>query len=204
MKQAVIRRAAGLGIGIAVLLAGSAQAATFPTSPVDTSGCTSPLLTQPFSTARDGNWYTLMPGESPGSFDGTGWTLTGGAKIVTTTTANGSTGSVLDLPSGSTAVSPVMCVTSAYPTARTMVRNATGGDGVHFQVSYEGTRTWTQPQETGQVHGNQTNWTLSGNINVHPADNVTGWQPVRFTLVGGGKSSNFQVYDFYVDPRLMH
>src|ERR1700748_2510925 len=105
MKYAVLRRAAGLGIGIAALLAGSAQAATFAPSPVDTSWCMSPLLTQPFSGAKDSNWYTLMPGESSGGFDGTGWTLSGGAKIVTTTEADGSTGTVLDLPSGSTAVS---------------------------------------------------------------------------------------------------
>ena len=204
MKYAVLRRAVGLGLGIAALLAGSAHAATVPTSPLDTSGCTSPLLTQPFAAAHDGNWYTLMPGESPGGFDGTGWTLTGGAQIVTTTLADGSVGSVLDMPSGSTAVSPVMCVTSAYPTARTLVRNVTGGDGVHFKVSYDGTQTWAQPQETGQVHGNHNGWTLSDNVNVHPANNVTGWQPVRFTLVAGGKSSDFQVYDFYVDPRCAH
>ena len=85
-----------------------------------------------------------------------------------------------------------------------MVRDVTGSEGVHFQVSYEGTKTWSQPQETGQVHGSQSNWTLSGNVNVHPANNVTGWQPVRFTLVAGGKSSDFQVYDFYVDPRCAH
>ncbi len=199
MKSAVLRRAVGLGIGIAALAAGSAQAATV-TSPVDTSGCTTGAFSQPFASAKDSNWYTLMPGESAGSFDGTGWTLTGGAKLVTTTLADGSVGTVLDLPSGSTAVSPVMCVTSAYPTARTMVRNVTGGDGVHFKVAYEGTHTWVQPQETGQVHGNQSKWTLSGNVNVHPANNVTGWQPVQFTLTAGGKGSDFQVYDFYVDP----
>jgi hypothetical protein len=199
MKSVVLRRAVGLGIGIAALAATSAQAATV-TSPVDTSGCTAGALAQPFASAHDSNWYTLMPGESAGSFDGTGWTLTGGAKLVTTTLADGSVGTVLDLPSGSTAVSPVMCVTSAYPTARTMVRNVTGGDGVHFRVAYEGTNTWAKPQETGQVHGNQSKWTLSDNVNVHPANNVTGWQPVRFTLAAGGNDSQFQVYDFYVDP----
>lgn len=201
MKNAVLRRAVGLGVGIAVLAAGSAQAATTVTSPADTSGCTAGALTQPFASAHDANWYTLMPGERDGDFAGSGWTLTGGAKIITTLLADGSVGSVLDMPSGSTAISPMMCVTSAYPTARTLVRNVTGGDGVHFRVAYEGTHTWAQPQETGQFHGNgHANWTLSGNINVHPANNVTGWQPVQFTLLAGGHDSEFEVYDFYVDP----
>jgi hypothetical protein len=200
MKYAVLRRAVGLGIGIAALLAGSAQAATLPASMIDTSGCASPALTQPFASTHDSNWYTLMPGESAGSFDGTGWQLSGGARIITTTLSDGSVGSVLDLPSGSKAVSPVMCVTSAYPTARTMVRDVAGSEGVQFYVSYQGTHTWDQPQNTGQVHGNQTLWTLSSNVNVHPG-NLPGWQPVRFVLVPGGKTSDFQVYDFYVDPR---
>jgi hypothetical protein len=199
--RVLVRRAFGLGLGIMALAAGSAQAATTVTSPVDTSACTAGAMTQPFASAKDNHWYTLMPGESAGNFDGTGWTLTGGAQLITTTLADGSTGTVLDMPSGSTAVSPVMCVTSAYPTARTLVRNVTGGDGVHFRVAYEGTKTWAQPQETGQFHGNgHAAWTLSGNVNVHPANNVTGWQPVQFTLVAGGHDSEFQVYNFYVDP----
>src|SRR5947209_15603384 len=112
MKYAVlVRRAAGMAVGLAALLAGSAHAAT--TAPfVDTSACTDPMLSQPFASAHDNRLYTLVPGESSGSFDGTGWQLSGGAQIVTTTLADGLTGTVLDLPSGATAVSPTMCVPS--------------------------------------------------------------------------------------------
>ena len=119
---------------------------------------------------------------------------------MTTTLANGSTGTVLDLPSGAKAVSPTMCVTSDYPTARTMVKDVVGSEGVFFYVSYEGTNTWDSPRNTGQVHGNNTAWTLSGKVNVQPSG-TPGWQPVRFTLIGGGKTSRFQIYDLYVDPR---
>ena len=56
--------------------------------------------------------------------------------------------SVLDLPSGSKAVSPTICVTSSYPTARTMVRNVIGAEGVFFYVSYAGTKTWATPRRT--------------------------------------------------------
>lgn len=167
----------------------------------DTSACAAPDVSQPFMAANDKNWYALAPGESSDGFDGTGWTLSGGSSIETEPLADGSTGPVLDLPSGSMAISPPMCVSAQYPTARTMVRNAVGGDGVQVFVGYAGTKTQAQPQGSGQVHGNKTAWTTSPAFGIHPG-NLPGWQLVRFTLVGGGKSSDFQVYDFYVDPRM--
>jgi hypothetical protein len=189
-------RSLTLGGLIAAFAAVPAQAAT---TSLDTSMCSNPLLAQPFLYAGDNNWYTLMPGETPGNFDGTGWTLSGGAKIVTTKIADGSTASVLDLPSGSKAVSPTICVTSAYPTARTMVRNVVGSEGVFFYVSYEGTSTWNTPKNTGQVHGANTAWTLATPVNLQPY-NTFGWQPMRITLIPGGKTSDFQLYNLYVDP----
>jgi hypothetical protein len=198
-KALLVGRLLALAVVIAAVISNSAKAAT---STVDTSMCnTNPLLTQPFLSAGDNNYYTLVPGQTADNFEGTGWTLTGGAKLVSTTLGDGATGSVLDLPSGSKAVSPTMCVTSAYPTARMMVRDLVGSEGVFFYVSYAGTSTWNTPKNTGQVHGSGTAWTLSGSVNLQPY-NVTGWQPVRFTLIPGGNSSNFEVYNFYVDPRM--
>jgi hypothetical protein len=164
----------------------------------DTSSCSAPALTQPFTSAGDSNWYTLTPGETPGSFNGAGWTLSGGASIKA---GQSGTGSVLDLPSGSQAVSPPMCVASDYPTARTMVRDVAGAQGVHIYVAYAGTKTATQAQNVGQVHGQQSAWTLSNPFNVHPGK-LPGWQLMRFTLVPDGQSSDYQVYNFYVDPHM--
>jgi len=177
--------------------AASAQATTSPAK--ETSLCLEPTLTQPFQYAGDSNYYVLAPGQTPGNFEGTGWTLSGGASIKTTTLADGSTGYVLDLPSGSKAVSPSFCVTSEYPTGRTLVRDVSGSQGVYLNVSYEGTTTWNKPKNTGQVHGNGTEWTLSTPVNLQP-ENVTGWQVVRLTLIPGGTKSEFQTYNFYVDP----
>jgi hypothetical protein len=196
-NRVLARRAIGIALGIVAVAGGSAQAAT--TAPVDTSMCSDPLLSQPFTSAHDNNWYTLAPGESADMFNAAGWQLSGGARIITTTLADGSAGSVLDLPSGSKAVSPTMCVTSEYPVARTMVRDVVGSEGVFFYVGYEGTNTWANPRNTGQVHGNQTAWTLANPVNVQP-NGAQGWQLARFTLVAGGKTSDFQLYDFYVDP----
>src|SRR5947209_3117450 len=115
MKKAIlVRRALGLAVALAAVGAGSAQAAT-------TAGqCPPATLSHPF--AGDSRWYTLAPGETADNFAGTGWVLTGGAKIVTQTLADGSIGSVLDLPAGSTATSPGMCVDSSYPLARMQTR----------------------------------------------------------------------------------
>ena len=190
-------RAVGLAMILGSLMAAPAQAAT---SSIDTSACSNPLLSQPFLASGDSNWYTLMPGESSDNFAGDGWQLSGGAKIVATKLADGTTGSVLDLPSGSKAVSPIICVTSSYPTARTMVRNVKGSEGVFFYVEYEGTKTWGHPKNTGQIHGNGNEFTLVTPVNLQP-ENTSGWQPMRITLVPGGKHSDFEVYDLYLDPR---
>jgi Neuraminidase (sialidase) len=185
----------GLVSLVAAFAAIPAQAA------VDTSSCETPEFAQPFRYVNDSNWYTLLPGENPGQFEGTGWQLSGGAKVVTTTLPDGSTSQVLDLPSGSQAVSPIICVTSEYPTARGVVRNVKGSEGIFYYVEYEGTNTWGHPKNTGQVHGSGSSWTAVTPVNMQPF-NTAGWQPMRITLKPGGKTSDFQIYDLYVDPRM--
>ena len=194
-----------LGVMSAAILIAAAPAQAGKSTSTQTKEITSPsqcvesVLTQPFLYAGDTNYYTLAPGQTPGDFAGTGWTLSGGASIKTTTLGDGSTGSVLDLPSGSKAVSPAFCVTSEYPTARTMIRDVAGSQGVYYYVSYLGTSTWENPKNTGQVHGTATEWTLATPVNMQPY-NVAGWQVVRLTLVPGGATSDYQLYNLYVDP----
>lgn len=204
MQYLFSSRTVGLSGVLAVLLIGtgaSSAAAHSETTPVDTSACAAAAFSQPFQSLKDQNWYTLAPGQTPGHFSGDGWTLSGGAQVVQTRGGNGEGASVLDLPSGAKAISPPMCVTSDYPKARTMVRNVVGNEGVRFFVSYAGTKTWDAPKGTGQVKGSQDDWTASSPINIHP-DSDDGWQLVRFTFVPGGSDSHFQIYDFYVDPRM--
>jgi hypothetical protein len=194
------RTAASRGLAVAAIASAALAIASTPAAAtVDTSMCSNPLLTQPFLAWGDHNWYALVPGQSPDSFAGTGWTLSGGATITTTNLYDGTTGPVLNLPSGSKAVSPVFCVTSSYPTARMMVRDVKGSEGVFFYVSYEGTSTWNTPKNTGQVHGQNTAWTLATPVNLQPY-NVSGWQPMRITLIPGGTTSDFQIYNLYDDP----
>jgi hypothetical protein len=185
----------GLGTLIALFAAIPAQAS------VNTSQCSANEYSQPFRYAGDSNWYTLSGGESYDNFGGEGWQLSGGARLVTETLSDGTSGQVLDLPSGSKAVSPVVCVTSKYPTARGTVRNVKGSEGVFFYVEYEGTNTWEHPKNTGQIHGNANAWTLVTPVNMQPF-NTPGLQPMRISLIPGGKTSDFQVYNLYVDPRM--
>lgn len=200
------RRISGL-IGMFVVLAaglvaGPAVAKPLPYAQlsVDTSMCFAPPVSQAFLSAKDTNWYTLAPGQSVDNFDGGGWTLSGGAQIVSAQLADGQTGSVLDLPSGSTAVSPSICVASDYPTARTMVHNGPGAN-VAFAVSYDGTKSWDKPQPAGGIKGSGTGWSVSNPFQVHPGD-LPGWQLVRFTLAANGKGSDTKIYNFYIDPRM--
>jgi hypothetical protein len=190
-----------LTTGVAFLSAGPAHAAALNTSGMTwgtVASCVDPALTQPFLSAGDANWYTLAPGENAGSFDGSGWTLTGGASI---RAGQNGAGAVLDLPSGAQAISPPMCVASDYPTARTMVRDVVGAEGVQVSVAYAGTKTESAAQSVGQFHGQRSAWTLSNPVNIHPG-NLPGWQLVRFALTGAGTRGDFQVYNFWVDPHM--
>jgi len=203
MKQSLFR---GIGIGAAVAAFGAVPAqALAQSAAATTASCTNPLLTQPFLTWGDSHWYALAPGEAADDFAGAGWTLTGGAKIVTTTLQDGTRGSVLDLPRGSKAVSPTVCLTSAYPTARMMIRNASGSNGgdVGFSVSYAGTSTADAPLQTGKFKttgsaGVAGAWSLSAPADLDPST-TAGWQLMQVTLTADGPKE-FQVYNLYLDP----
>jgi hypothetical protein len=197
-------RSLGAGGLTAVLLAGLlagpavAKTTTIQQPAVDTSACVNPQLSQPFLSTNDTNWYMLAPGQTPAGFNGGGWTLSGGAQITAAQLADGQTGSALDLPSGSEAVSPVMCVTADYPTARVMARGATAG-GITFSVSYAGTKTADNAKKTGKIQTKGAGWSLSDPFSTNPGI-LAGWQLVQFTF--SSKQAHAQLYDFYVDPRM--
>lgn len=174
---------------------------------ISASSCADPTLTQPFTSWSDSNYYALAPGQSDSNFTGTNWYLMGGANITSTTLDDGTTGNVLDMPSGSLAISPPMCVAYNYPTARTMVRAKSGTGGVDVYVAYFNGTSY-QVTNGGNASGNSTNnaggngngnaWGLSGQINLNPST-TSGWQIARFALYASG-SGEYQLYNFYVDP----
>ncbi|MFL5822620.1 MAG: hypothetical protein ACJ764_04180 [Solirubrobacteraceae bacterium] len=181
-------------------LPAAASAARHSTS-TTTPACSAPALAQIYSWAQDTNWYAAIPGEKWDSFSSGGWTLSGGAKFVTTTLADGKRGTMLYMPSGAKAVSPSVCVTNSYPAARTEIRNEKGTAGVSISVAYMGAKAWGANQLSGTVTGVNTGWTLPVPFNIFPSS-ASGWQLARFTLVANGSAGVFDISNFYVDPRM--
>jgi hypothetical protein len=168
--------------------------------------CQAPVLSQPFSTFNDNRHYVLAPGGDFSDPSGAGWQFFGGAQIVQDTRPDGTTGGSLYMPSGSTAVSPVMCVDMTYPTARLWARTLAGDGDVNFSVSYAATKTELRPQSVGHVKGDRRGWKLSGDVHIKPelAGKDEGWRRVAFVLTAGGRTGEFQLDNIYVDPRMSH
>jgi len=194
MKQH-LRTSGALGMAgvLVALVIGPAQSAAAATT---AAYCPPTTLFQPFS--GDSRWYTLTPGEAANAFAGTGWLLTGGARIETQTLAGGGTGTVLDLPAGSTATSPAMCVDSTYPLARMETR--TLGRAPDNSATF-----YTVPVGRSTLSGGMPvlgtpSWATS------PPDNVAGGgtaaEQVQFKFVAGRHAADLQVYNLYIDPRM--
>ncbi len=199
MKASIFRWSPGLGAVIALLGAGSAQAARWTGAPSSASACAVPALTQPFLSFGDPNWYAIAPGESYDNFSGSGWTLAGGARIVATKLSDWTTGDVLDLPHGATATSPAMCVTNDYTSARTMVREVTGSVGVSMSVAYGSSAS--DFDSVGTVKASGMQWSLSPVVSITPVGSP-GWQFAWYVFVATGATGEDQLYNFYVDPRM--
>jgi hypothetical protein len=183
----------GMAGVLVALVIGPAQSAAAATT---AAFCPPATLSQPF--AGDGRWYTLTPGEAANAFAGTGWLLTGGARIATERLADGTTGTVLDLPAGSTATSPAMCVDGSYPLAR-MVTRTLG------KAPDNSTKFYTVPVGSHTLSGGMPvlgtpSWTTS------PPDNVAGAgtaaAEVQFRFIAGPKAADLQVYNLYIDPHM--
>lgn len=164
--------------------------------------CPGQSFAQSFLALGDANYYTLVPGSQ---FDapGEGWELRNGASIVTATRPDASAGGVLDLPSGAVAVSPPVCVTLQYPSARTWIEDVQGGGGVAVGVFYAGTRWAGLP--VGFLTASQGDgWELSRPFDVRPqlAGGEEGVREVRFVFANVSKGSDFHLSGLYVDPRM--
>jgi hypothetical protein len=203
----------GLAAGVALVAAFATTAPALADDGVvaQTTGasqqeCQAPVLSQPFWGLRDTRHYVLAPGGDFSDPSGAGWQFFGGARVVDDIKPDGSVGGSLYMPSGSTAVSPVMCVDMTYPTARLWARTL-GGDGdVNFSVAYAATKSELKPQSVGHVRGDRSGWRLSGDVHIKPelAGKDSGWRRVAFVLTAGGRTGEFQIDDIYVDPRASH
>ncbi len=182
------------------LLAG-ALAALALASPANAATCAG-KSSQPFSPWGDFNFYELAPN---GTLESTnGWTLTGGAKLVSGSEPFAVTGRLgrysLSIPAGATATSPAMCIDDARPTFRFFARAAQGS-----AASLRAEAIVERPSQyaaLGSVSGS-TAWApvapMSTGANTLLLDSKgTVAVRLRFTATG-----DWQIDDLFVDPRKM-
>jgi hypothetical protein len=196
--------AAGFTAAIACAAFASPASAGIITS--SAQSCDDSPITQPFSRFGDNANYKEIGDFESGT---SGWTLSGGAKVVAgneTYKVGGSTDakSVL-LPSGSSAVSPFTCVGLAEPTLRLFAKRNSALLGlvstltVQMQVQTSlGLSLWL-PVLPGDLGGGSWHPTakmpLLANLLTLSATDRT---PVRFRITP--LLGSWQIDDVYVDP----
>ena len=124
MRRVLI--AAVTAVAVTGAIAGPANAGIL-TAPV--TDCGDESLSQPFAGFGDTSQYKVVKG---GSFEGSldGWTVTGGAKVVSGNepwkVGGASHGKSLVLPAGSSVITPPACVGLAEPTLRFFAKKNSG------------------------------------------------------------------------------
>ena len=118
------------GIALAGLPATSSAAL------ISGGACDNSSLSQPFAQYGDSNEYKLVTG---GNFEGSlsGWTLSGGARVINGGNPDGSSGHSLYLPAGASVTTPFTCVNAAYPSFRLFARNDSLLSTIVPQVVYK-------------------------------------------------------------------
>jgi hypothetical protein len=199
-RNSWLRVAAGVFAGALAsgALAAPAHAGLLTTSAV---GCQDGALTQPFAAWRDNADYKNVATFENGT---PGWTLTGGAKVVAGNEPAHVSGSgdakSLQLPIGSTATTPPVCVGLAEPTLRFFAKRNSGllsSVVVSVQVQTSLGVWLTLPLGVdlgGAWHPSGRMLILANLLPLLPPDRTA----VRFTfapLLG-----SYQIDDVYVDP----
>jgi hypothetical protein len=187
----ITRRLSCLAVASLALLALSSAPA------LAASTCEGQSFSQPFAALGDSNYYTLVAG-SQFNAPSEGWRLSDGAQIVEATRPDGSSGGVLDIPEGAHAVSPPVCVTLLYPSARAFISNATSG-GLRVAVAYASTGVIAR---VAGIRG-QAGWTLSEPFSVMPELGGAGEETRNVRFIFTGRSGDTHLYGLYVDPRMI-
>ena len=197
----------GAMTALAVGVFGGAGSASAGVLVATGTNCPSQAFSQAFAPFGDSHSYTLVPngGLERGA---TGWHLDGSARVVSGNEpwkVSGNGHYSLDLPSGSSAVTPSLCVGLEHPTVRFFARRTRGGLlnlstlAVSAVVHLNGGGTLDVP--VGVVLGDGT-WKptpaylyLGNVLSVLASDSTP--MSFRFTPLLGGE---WQIDDVYVDP----
>jgi hypothetical protein len=182
-------------------LAAPANAGVLTESATD---CDAPVISHPFAQWGDNASYKPV-GDSGFEAGAAGWKLSGGAKVVggneSYTVAGADDSRSLELPAGSSATSPTVCVGLSEPTLRFFARKNSGllsTMAVSIKVETSLGLVVTVPIGVdlgGRWHPTLPMLMLGNLLPLLPGDKT----PVQFQftpLLGG----DWQIDDVYVDP----
>jgi hypothetical protein len=200
MRRFITAGTAALALALATA-AGTAHAA------VTQPSCDLPTTQAFLGVDGDINSYFLAPG---GNFEGgaPGWALAGGAKLATGNNTAGGDPSAqttsLSLPAGSSATSPLVCVTSLDPWMRFFVRN-TGASSSRLGVTVLYTLPTGKPGSilVAKVSGKgiwQPTDAYHYVMNMLAMPSPTGTTNVAFRFAPLDSAGKWQIDDVWVDP----
>jgi hypothetical protein len=181
------------GIALAGLPATSSAAL------ISGGACDNSTLSQPFAQYGDSNEYKLVSG---GNFEGSlsGWTLSGGARVINGGNPNGSSAHSLYLPAGASVTTPFTCVNAAYPSFRLFARNDSLLSTIVPQVVYKLPLLGNVALPIGAA-ALSPNWSptlplLTASVVTGLLNGGTAQVALKFTAALGPS----EVDDIYVDP----
>ena len=165
--------------------------------------CDNSTLSQPFAHYGDSNEYKLVSG---GNFEGSlsGWTLSGGARVINGGNPNGSSGHSLYLPAGASVTTPFTCVNAAYPSFRLFARNDSLLSTIVPQVVYKLPLLGNVALPIGAA-ALSPDWSptlplLTASVVTGLLNGGTAQVALKFTAALGPS----EVDDIYVDPLMRH
>jgi hypothetical protein len=196
-----LRVLCGVAIIAALALAPTAKAGLIGTGAA--SYC-DPTSTQAFSRFGDSSYYARL---FNGGFENgsTGWSLSGGARVVSGNepyylTGNRADSHSLSLPAGSSASSGTVCFKIGDWHLRFMMKRLSSSGGIRVQVVVPSLLGLLSVLDGGTVSGSGS-WApsprmalLLSNVTSLVGTNAVAF---RFTAVNGG---SFQIDDVYLDP----
>ena len=203
-----------LGMAALASAAGMTASAAAPAHAASLGlACPTPAA-QTFAQWGDSNYY--IPAPDSGFENGAaGWTLTGGARVVSGNESymvgNAGDSHSLALPAGSSATSPPMCIGLLSGGMRLFVQNTGAAtSNMHVQVIYNGgvgallggLTSTLRISDQGTFPGAQT-WQPSPDVAMIGGVLPLLTQSVQFRFTPLSTGGNWRIDDVYLDP-LMH
>lgn len=164
------------------------------------------VASQSFSAWGDNAFYTPAPDAGIES-GAAGWTLAGGASVVDDNEpwriGGASDSKALDLPEGSSAVSPPMCVDATFPHFRLFANRMTKKGDLKVDVLFFDEKGNLKATAPFKHHPNGNGWRATNMIrlDLFAKDTTVDAAPIAFRF-STEKDSDYRIDDLYVDPMM--